>query len=200
MLSRKKIISEHFFKIDEMRKINSNLIYARQVISKYYFKEIAPWLIEATHDPRYQQKALLLKSKVENKIHFCQTTHEIIELVDSAIQELNKLIPNEKKWTNPISVPKYLYRWLSTEAAKSAIKNGIKYSLREEQQGGIPTLTLAIDGEQARQSAGANNVSKQIRITTAKVPNFKFREVPTRTNLLEIKVCCDIPAEAIEMW
>lgn len=200
MLSRKNLISEHFSKIDEMRKINSNLIYARQVVSKYYFKEIAPWLIEATRDPRYQQKALLLKGKVENKIHFCQTTHEIIELVDSAIQELNKLIPSEKKWINPLSVPEYLYRWLSTENAKSAIKNGIKYSPKEGQQAGIPTLTLVIGGEKARQSAGANNVSKQIRITTAKIPNFKFREVPTRTNLIEIKVCCDIPAEAIEMW
>ena len=94
---------------------------------------------------------------------------------------------------NPLSVPKTLFRWVSTEEAKRAKKEGIQYHL---EGGGIPTSTKG--SVAVAITSGAVCTNKCLVITTSKIPNFKFEYVPTKSKLKEVKVKCNIPAEAID--
>jgi hypothetical protein len=93
---------------------------------------------------------------------------------------------------NPLSVPKWLYRWVSTEEAKRAKKDGIQF---DSVGGGIPTSTKS--GKGIAVTSGAVFLDKLITIDVSKIPNFKFEYVPTRSKLKEVKIKCDVPAEAI---
>ena len=101
--------------------------------------------------------------------------------------------PTEEEEVNPKSVPKELFRWVSTDEAKRAKKEGIAY---DPVGGGIPTSTKGTKG--IALDSGAVAVSKRLIITTALIPDFKFEYVSTRTKLKEVKVKCDIPPGAIQ--
>ena len=121
------------------------------------------------------------------------------EYIEQEKEELRKMYEvneeesdSDEEWENPRSKPKKLYRWVSTEEAKRAKKEGITYS---EEGGGIPTSTKSSKGVAIQ--SGAVNVSKLLVIDTSKIPGFRFEYVPTRTKLKEVKIKCDVPPEAI---
>jgi len=94
---------------------------------------------------------------------------------------------------NPLSKPKWLYRWVSTEEASQAKKQGITFY---PEGGGIPTSTKGAKGIAI--TSGAVNLSKLLTIDTSKIPGFKFEYVSTRSKLKEVKIKCDVPATAIQ--
>jgi len=102
-----------------------------------------------------------------------------------------ELMPEEEA-ANPLSKPKTLFRYVSTEDGKNALKDGIKFSA---EGGGIPTSTKGDKGVAI--TSGAVALSVCLRIDTAKIPDFAFEYVPTRSKLKEVKIKCDVPADAI---
>jgi hypothetical protein len=118
---------------------------------------------------------------------------ELTALQEKLAEVADVLLPSgEEEWVNPLSVPKRLYRYVSTEAGKEARKNGIKF---DEVGGGIPTSTKGDKGVAVQSGAVFTNVL--LTIDTSKIPGFKFEYVPTRTKLKEVKIKCDVPPEAI---
>lgn len=101
-------------------------------------------------------------------------------------------VDDEDEWENPLSVPKWLYRWVSTDEAKRALKDGIAF---HGEGGGIPTSTKP--GVGIAITSGAVATDKCLAIDTSLIPGFKFEYVPTRSALKEVKIKCDVPAEAI---
>lgn len=102
-----------------------------------------------------------------------------------------ELMPEEDD-SNPLSKPKTLYRWVSNEDGKDAIKDGITFA---PDGGGIPTSTKSSKGVAITSGAVALNVC--LCIDTSKIKDFKFEYVPTRSKLKEVKIKCDVPADAI---
>lgn len=86
-----------------------------------------------------------------------------------------------------------LYRWTSTAGAKVAKKNGIQYS--GDPMDGIPTSPNPQPG--AALGSGATFTDKCLVIDPNKIPGFKARYTGTRGGPKEIKILCDVPAEAI---
>lgn len=104
----------------------------------------------------------------------------------------SELMPEADEDENPLSVPKRLFRYTSTDKAKEALKNGIKF---DPVGGGIPTSTKG--GKGIATKSGAVNLSVLLIIDTKLIKDFKFEYVPTRSKLKEVKIKCDVPPEAI---
>jgi hypothetical protein len=114
------------------------------------------------------------------------------ELENYGVNDIEEDEPKEDV-DNPLSVPKTLYRWVSTEEAKRAKKEGIAFN---PEGGGIPTSTKSDKGIAI--ISGAVFLNRCLVITTRKIPSFTFEYVPTRSKLKEVKVKCDIPSDAIQ--
>lgn len=113
----------------------------------------------------------------------------IKEQIEAAVAELEPEAEEERE----LSIPKRLYRWVSTADASAALKNGITF---DPSGGGIPTSTKGSKGIAVTSGAVALNAC--LFIDPTKIKNFKFQYVPTRSKLKEVKVQCDIPADAIK--
>lgn len=118
-------------------------------------------------------------------------TEEAIKHLDRPLAEADEE-EDDYVHVNPLSVPKMLYRYVSTADQKDALKNGITFN---PIGGGIPTSTKSSIGIAIQ--SGAVNTSKLLTIDTSKIPNFKFQYVPTRSKLKEVKILCNVPATAI---
>jgi hypothetical protein len=113
----------------------------------------------------------------------------IKDQIDQAVTELE---PEEDEDENPRSVPKKLFRWVSTADAGNALKNGITFT---PEGGGIPTSTKGSKGIAI--TSGAVAMSVCLVIDPTEITGFKFEYVPTRSKLKEVKIKCDVPAKAI---
>jgi hypothetical protein len=125
-----------------------------------------------------------------------QALRTVIENERAELEEKHRKPEEEQEedddWENPLSVPKMLYRWVSTAEAKRAIKEGILFS---GEGGGIPTSTKP--GIGIAITSGAVALDCCLAIDPGKIPGFRFEYVPTRSKLKEVKIKCDVPAEAI---
>lgn len=117
---------------------------------------------------------------------------QLTALEDKLREVSEELMGAGDDWENPVSVPKTLFRWVSTQGAKDALKDGITFS---PEGGGIPTSTKGEKGVAI--TSGAVSLNALLRIDTGLIPDFKFEYVPTRSKLKEVKIKCDVPAKAI---
>lgn len=110
--------------------------------------------------------------------------------------------PDEIEYPCPSIVPATLYRWVSNDAAKDALKNGIKKvgGIHD----GIPTMPNSITKEYAKAGGGVGIVvaDKCLTITTSKIPQVNARQPNSirktvAKNGVEWKILVDIPAAAI---
>jgi hypothetical protein len=116
---------------------------------------------------------------------------ELSALEEKLAAVAEELMPEEED-ANPLSRPKTLFRYVSTEGGKNALKDGIKF---DPEGGGIPTSTKGDKGVAI--TSGAVALSVLLRIDTSKISDVKFEYVPTRSKLKEVKIKCDVPADAI---
>jgi hypothetical protein len=166
---------------DELEGLHKRLKSAYPDKYVKYDKELDPLFKDAnkqaTSETGSKEQAGILLERVRTRL-------------DDAVAELE---PEQDEEKNPTSVPKTLYRWVSTADCSDALKNGIEFL---PDGGGIPTSTKG--SKAVAVTSGAVQLNACLRIDTSKIPKFKFEYVPTRSKLKEVKIKCRVPAEAIK--